>query len=143
MIKSSVSRGWRSARKARAACSREPGLYRARAILETVPECLSCGACCFSELGQYVRVSGEDYARLGDRAEELVSFDGHRGYLRMVDGHCAALEIDASAGRFVCNAYDVRPQTCRDLARASGECLGERHAKAERPLLALRRARNE
>ena len=109
--------------------------------MESLPECLACGACCFSLLTEYVRVSGDDYARLGDRAEELVAFDGHRAYLRMVDGHCAALRIEPDSGHFVCTAYDVRPQTCRDLERASGECFGERHEKAERPLIALRLAR--
>jgi hypothetical protein len=62
-----------------------------------------------------------------------------RAFMRMVDGHCRALEIDAGSGRFVCNAYAARPQVCRDLARASGACLAEREQKAERPLLALRR----
>ena len=40
----------------------------------------------------YVRVSGQDYARLGERVEELVWFDGNRAYMRMVDGHCGALQ---------------------------------------------------
>ena len=106
-----------------------------------LPECLDCGACCFSELEQYARVSGADYERLGERAAELVAFDGHRAYLRMVDGHCAALQVEAHSGRFPCSIYELRPQTCRDLGRGSGACCGERAAKVERPLLALRRAR--
>ncbi len=110
----------------------------------SVPECLACGACCFSDLPTYVAVSGDDYARLGDRAdgpEALVRFDGHRAYMKMVDGHCAALAVDARAGRFVCQTYETRPQVCRDLARGSGACLGELEMKGERPPLALRRAR--
>lgn len=107
--------------------------------MTSVPECLACGACCFSQLERYVRVSGADYERLGGLAEELVSFDGHRAYLRMVDGHCAALVVDASSGQFVCSAYEARPQTCRDLARGSAECRAERDAKADRPLAILRR----
>jgi Fe-S-cluster containining protein len=91
-------------------------------------------------LATFVRVSGDDYARLAERAESLVSFDGSRAYMRMVDGHCRALEIEPSSGRFVCTAYATRPQVCRDLARGSGACLGERETKAERPLLALRLA---
>lgn len=106
-----------------------------------VPECLACGCCCFSQLETFVRVTGDDYARLGERAEQLVWFDGNRAYLRLVDGRCAALEQEASSGRFVCSAYETRPQICRDLARGSGECAAERQVKAERPLLALRRAR--
>ncbi|RYZ04280.1 MAG: zinc/iron-chelating domain-containing protein [Myxococcales bacterium] len=105
------------------------------------PECLTCGACCFSQLERYVQVTGADYERLGERAEELVSFDGHQAHLRMVDGHCAALRVEASSGRFVCSAYEARPQTCRELARGSPECRAERDAKADRPLIALSRRR--
>lgn len=88
-----------------------------------------------------MKVTGDDHARFAARAEELVWFDGTHAYMRMVEGHCGALEIDAPTGTFVCGAYDLRPQVCRDLARASGHCLGERDAKSERPLLALRRTR--
>lgn len=108
-------------------------------MVSDVPECLACGTCCFSELEAYVRVTGDDYARLGDRAEQLVSFDGVNAHLRMLEGHCAALEIDQAARRFVCGVYELRPQICRDLARGSGECSAERAVKAERPLLALGR----
>jgi uncharacterized protein len=106
------------------------------------PECLSCGACCFSSLETYVRVTGADYARLGEHAETLVCFDGNRAYLRMLDGHCAALHIDGTTRRFVCSVYEVRPATCRELERGGGACAGEREVKAERPLLALSRKRS-
>ena len=104
-----------------------------------VPECLACGTCCFSRLAAYVSVTGRDHARLAERAEELVWFDGNKAYMRMFDGHCAALRIEPHSGRFVCDAYARRPQVCRDLARASGACLGELETKASRPLLALGR----
>jgi Fe-S-cluster containining protein len=104
------------------------------------PECLSCGVCCFSRLEAYVRVTGDDYARLGERAEELVRFDGHRAHMRMVDGHCAALRVEESPVRLVCSAYETRPEVCRDLARGSGACLGEIATKQDRPLFALRRS---
>jgi uncharacterized protein len=106
-----------------------------------LPECLSCGACCFSRLDTYVRVTGDDYERLGDRAAALVRFDGFRAYLKMIDGHCAALVVEARSGRMRCSAYATRPQVCRDLARSSGECSAEREAKSDRPALALLRAR--
>lgn len=106
-----------------------------------VPACLACGTCCFSLLDTFVKVTGDDHARFAERAEELVWFDGTHAYMRMVEGHCSALEIDAPTGTFVCSAYERRPQVCRDLARASGNCLGERDAKSERPLLALRLSR--
>jgi len=89
-----------------------------------------------------VRVTGDDYERLGERVGSLVRFDGFRGYMRMVDGHCGALVVDAQSGRWMCGAYATRPQVCRDLARGSGQCLAELDAKAERPLVALRQARS-
>ena len=99
-----------------------------------LPACLACGACCFSLLERYVRVSGDDYSRLGERAESLVWFDDNRAYLRMSDGHCGALEIDERSGQFVCSVYAARPQVCRDLERGSSACRAERAAKVERPL---------
>ena len=90
-----------------------------------------------------MKVTGDDHSRFAERAEELVCFDGNRAYMRMIEGHCSALKIDAHTGTFVCGAYELRPQVCRDLARASGNCLGERDTKSERPLLALRLSRGQ
>ncbi len=111
-------------------------------VMPEIAECLDCGTCCFSQLETYVRVSGDDYERLGDRAVELVRFEGNRAYVRMRDGHCSALDVDAASGQFFCSAYAVRPQTCRDLARGSPACQGEIAMKKERPLVALGRARS-
>ena len=47
-----------------------------------VPECLDCGACCFSNLATYVRVGGDDYQRLGEKASDLTEFHGNRCYMR-------------------------------------------------------------
>jgi uncharacterized protein len=104
-----------------------------------VPECLDCGTCCFSHLEDYVRVTGDDYARLGERAEALAYFDNNRAYMRMVDNHCGALAVDTRSRQFSCGAYETRPQVCRDLARGSSACRGEIEAKHLRPLVALRR----
>jgi Fe-S-cluster containining protein len=106
-----------------------------------VLDCLGCGACCFSTLATYVRVTGSDHARLGERADELVWFDGTRAYMRMVGGHCAALRIEPETGRFFCTVYEARPDTCRDLARGSSACSAERAEKHRRPLMALELAR--
>ena len=97
--------------------------------------CLTCGACCFSTLPTYVPVTGADHARLGDHADTLVTFDGVRAYLRIEDGHCAALRIEGDEGspRFVCSVYDVRPATCRELLRGSPACEGELATKGARP----------
>jgi Fe-S-cluster containining protein len=93
--------------------------------------CLECGACCFSNLETAVRVTGDDHARLGAAADDLVRFIGNRAYMRLSDGHCAALRVEPG-GRFVCSVYDARPDTCRDLARGSPQCAGERFLKEDR-----------
>lgn len=83
-----------------------------------------------------MRVSGEDWTRLGADAERLAQFVGHRAYLRMRDGHCAALEARVTADgvrEFFCTVYERRPQVCRDLARGSPECEAERALKGGRP----------
>jgi Fe-S-cluster containining protein len=104
------------------------------------PHCLLCGACCFSQLDTYVRVTGADHTRLANDAERLSHFIGNRCYMRMTDGHCSALAI-SDDGQFVCTVYAERPDVCRALARDSIECQGERALKAERPLIArLRRS---
>ena len=85
-------------------------------------------------------VTGTDYARLGDHTDTYVAFDGNRAFMVMTHGHCAALRMDA--GRFTCAVYELRPETCRALARDSNECAGEIFSKADRPLLALRRKKD-
>ena len=96
-------------------------------------DCRCCGVGCFSEMETYVRVTGADWARLGDAAETFAHFVGHRAYMRMCGGRCAALEVrvDAATGArdFFCAIYERRPQVCRDLARGSPECEGERARK--------------
>jgi hypothetical protein len=108
---------------------------------DDVPECLECGVCCFSQLEEYLRVWGQDYERLGRRAPELTVFIGNRCFMRMVDGHCAALEPSPDTGAFVCSVYDERPKTCRELDRGSAECAGERSLKKQRPGRWLREVR--
>ena len=99
-------------------------------------DCTACGTCCFSLLEDYVAVTGDDHARLGDDAEGYVVFHGNKAYMRMAKGRCAALLLDD--GRFLCGVYEGRPDTCRDLARDSAACGGEISTKGERPLIALR-----
>jgi uncharacterized protein len=103
-----------------------------------VPECTACGTCCFSTLPEYVRVFGCDLDRMDDRAREYTHFLGNRCYMRVDEGRCAALVIDPEGPRFVCAIYEMRPDVCRSLERGTGACLGERHEKGERPLLAAR-----
>lgn len=100
--------------------------------MPTLPPCLVCGACCFSTLETYVRVTGADHARLAEDAEALSVFVGNRVYMRMASGHCAALTVGAD-DMFVCSVYERRPEVCRGLARESPACRAERTLKAERP----------
>jgi len=103
--------------------------------LNTPDNCLCCGVCCFSHLDTYVRVTGDDWERLGVEAARLAHFIGHRAYMKMTGGHCAALQLrrlDGGATEFFCSIYDNRPQVCRDLARGSPECAGERASKSDR-----------
>jgi hypothetical protein len=97
-------------------------------VIPAPHDCRACAACCFSDSPYYVRVTGADWTRLGAAADELAHFIGHRAYLRMRDGHCAALEVrpaaDGTRGYF-CSIYDRRPQTCRDLERGSPQCEAE------------------
>lgn len=69
-------------------------------------------------------VTGKDWSRLGDNADRLAVWNNNKAFMRMQDGHCAALRIESAAAgsRFVCSIYDRRPQTCRDLARGSPQC---------------------
>lgn len=99
-------------------------------------DCLRCGACCFSELPTYVRVTGDDYERLGDADAHRVRFEGNKAYMVMEEGHCAALTLEDD-GTYVCGVYPTRPQTCRDLDRLSTACEGEIEMKGERPLIAF------
>jgi Fe-S-cluster containining protein len=110
----------------------------------TLEDCTRCGACCFSESPRHARVTGDDYARLGDEAERLVTFLGNQAFMRIANegadepvGHCAALVIDPSSGTYLCSIYDRRPQVCRDLERGSAGCAGELGTKGVRPKRAL------
>ena len=97
---------------------------------EALPECLTCGACCFGQGERYVPVSGDDHARLGELAEQYTQFIGNRCYMRMHAGHCAALHIGHD-GRFACQVYALRPTTCRELARGEGACRAELSQKRD------------
>lgn len=106
-----------------------------------VPECIKCGACCFSHAPDYLRVFGNDYERLGEDAERLTRFVENRAYMRLEDGHCVALTCDAESALFLCSIYERRPDVCRALERGSGQCRAERAEKSERPLVMLRKSR--
>jgi hypothetical protein len=120
----------RSPARARRSPARTGGVFARDTVSHAMtdpPECLACGACCFSRAERYVRVRGDDHARLGDAAEGWVRWFANEAYMRMDDGHCAALRVDGD--HFVCAIYADRPQTFRDLARGSPSCDADRWRK--------------
>ena len=103
--------------------------------VNTPTDCLGCGVCCFSTLDTCVRVTGIDWERLGVETGRVAHFIGNRAYMKIKDGRCAALEARRMADGeavFFCTVYQNRPQVCRDLARGSPACRGERATKAGR-----------
>lgn len=107
-------------------------------------DCIRCGACCFSESPRHARVSGDDYERLGDDAERLVSFIGNQAFMRIEHdgaeppvGRCAALLLDATTGTYLCSVYERRPEVCRALDRGSPACAAEHASKRPRARRAL------
>lgn len=110
------------------------------------PECTLCGRCCFSNAADYVRVFGVDWDRMDAAARERTQFIENRCYMLMVDGHCSALRMEPSQGRFTCEVYDQRPDVCRSLVRGSGACRADYELKGDRAssaLVALRRKASE
>jgi len=101
-------------------------------VPDTFPDCIACGACCFSPLPTYLRIDGDDHERLGDDADALAHFIGDRCYMRIDDGRCAALVVDEKGPRFLRSIYEKRPSTCRELEPGSPVCRGERFMKADR-----------
>ncbi len=97
----------------------------------TVPLCQDCGACCLGGGERYVRVTGDDHARLGPKASQWTTFIGHRCYMRMDDGRCAALHREPGTNRLLCGIYPWRPQVCRDLERGGSACAAERLRKQQ------------
>lgn len=122
------------------AAARWPGDLRPPIAVNTPENCLRCGVCCFSNLDTYVRVWGYDWDRLGADAARLAHFVGNEAYMKMRDGHCAALQVrwsDDGAPEFFCSIYDRRPELCRFLERGSPECHGELETKAARVAAAV------
>lgn len=80
---------------------------------EAPTPCFSCGRCCYGPT-DYVQLFEDDLLRLGPQLRlRLVTTrpDSDRLYLRMEDGHCAALDL--SGGQFRCSIYEQRPLICR------------------------------
>ena len=104
-------------------------------------DCIDCGRCCFSEAPDYVRVWGADWDRMDDEARSFTVFGDNRCFMRIEDGRCAALVVDAEHGTFKCAIYAMRPEVCRSFERGSGTCRADYFAKGDRTLIAIERLR--
>ena len=103
--------------------------------IATPTDCQRCGVCCFSPSDEYVWVTGYDWTQLGEDADRLAHFIGNRAFMKMHEGHCAALaitQLEDGTPYFRCTIYENRPEICRILERGSPECLGELETKADR-----------
>lgn len=83
-------------------------------------DCLACGACC-REAYDTVELSPREPIAAA-RPDLIVEANG-RLQLARADTRCAAL---AAAPPYRCDAYDLRPSTCRDFERRGPHCLTAR-----------------
>jgi len=96
-------------------------------------DCQACGACCYGP-EEYVSVNGADLCRFDGRTlGRYVVRRRDRVFLRMVQGHCAALH--ARQGHFSCRIYSMRPTPCHVVEAGGRECLDarRRHGFADPP----------
>jgi Fe-S-cluster containining protein len=90
-------------------------------------DCLACGACCYGP-DEYVAVTGIDLNRMSPRTQgRMVVKRRDRMFLKMVQGHCAALH--ARQGHFSCRMYAERPSPCHIVEAGSRECLDARRRR--------------
>jgi Fe-S-cluster containining protein len=93
--------------------------------------CSTCGRCCFGPR-DYVQIFDEDLPTLGDRLRDAFAVrSGSKRFMRMENGHCAALE--RSGDRFRCAIYERRPLVCRvyEVGAATSFCAPGTEAPAE------------
>ena len=92
---------------------------------DDLPDCKLCAACCFSPQDHYVLVTGYDHARmLPEERRALTEFEDIHCYMKMKDGHCAAL-VRVGA-EWLCSIYERRPELCRDYERGGDACIVDR-----------------
>lgn len=91
----------------------------------SLPDCFTCGACCFARTNGHLPLSGEDHARLTEREQgELTEFRGNRCFMKIVDQRCINLVV--AEGRYTCAIYERRPQVCRDYEQGGEACAFDR-----------------
>lgn len=89
-----------------------------------LPSCVECGICCNFNEPRYAMIFEDDDARLIEADRALTHWADGRRYMRVKDGHCAAL--DTTGGLSVCTIYERRPFLCRDYPRGGEQCLAIR-----------------
>jgi Fe-S-cluster containining protein len=89
---------------------------------------MTCGACCTSPSARHVPVTGDDWGRLGDDADALTEWTQSHAFMRMNEGRCIALALEAGGGAR-CTIYARRPEVCRALERGGPACDVERLRK--------------
>ncbi|NOT48535.1 MAG: YkgJ family cysteine cluster protein, partial [Acidobacteria bacterium] len=91
-----------------------------------IPECVSCGACCFFGMIPIERREPEHLAEyievLADHSDVVIERVLYRDE---ADGRCRHLsgELAVNVG---CEVYPDRPRACRDFEAGSDRCFGYR-----------------
>ena len=99
-----------------------------------VPDCRTCGACCYGD-ELWVHVMAVDDERLGeDGVRHLTVLTQHgRGYfarsMKMAGGRCVAYRDRLEDGGCGCSIYEVRPDICREFAAGSADCHAARRRR--------------
>lgn len=109
-----------------------PGVPDAIDSLRPVPDCGTCGACCYGD-EMWIHVMAGDDERIGDeRLHRLTVLTEHgRGYvarsMKMAGGRCVAYQDNAAGAHpGCCSIYEVRPAICREFAAGTADCHAAR-----------------
>jgi Fe-S-cluster containining protein len=99
-----------------------------------VPDCRTCGACCYGDEMWIHVMAGDDDRLGGERVRHLTVLTQHgRGYfarsMKMVGGRCTAFRDRLTDGGCGCSIYEVRPDICRDFAAGSPDCHAARRRR--------------
>ncbi|MCC6875809.1 MAG: YkgJ family cysteine cluster protein [Sandaracinaceae bacterium] len=87
-------------------------------------DCRRCGACCREA---YHAVDVGPRERFVTRHPDLLVREDGRLGVRRAGERCAALDgLGTDLAPYTCRVYEDRPRTCRELARASDNCLDAR-----------------
>lgn len=101
---------------------------------EPIPDCRTCGACCYGD-EMWIHVMERDDARLGDDAvRHLTVLTRHgRGYvarsMKMEGGRCVAYRDRLADGGCGCSIYETRPDICREFDAGTPDCHAARRRR--------------